>query len=93
MKGIIRPEPVILPESAAIPEKNLVLPAPNQFTHEVTRRQPYYFSSAREGGPPNGELPEGAKVVLLVHDGGPHCRVVNEEGLYVEVECDALKKL
>jgi hypothetical protein len=93
MKGIIRPEPVVLPDTSAIPARNRILPAPNQFTHEVTRRQPFYFSSAQQGTAPNGEFPAGAKVTLLLHEGGSSCRVVNEEGLYVEIEHDALRKL
>lgn len=93
MKGILRPEPMVLPESATIPARNRIVPAPDQFTHEVTRRQPFYFTSAQQGEPPNGELPAGEKVVLLVHDGGPFCRVADGKGLYVEVEHAALRKL
>lgn len=93
MEGFVRPETVVLPESALIPDKNLISPAPNQFTHELTREQPYYYTSAQEGIPPDGRLPAGANVVLLVYEGGERCRVADGRGLYVEVEYAALKRL
>jgi hypothetical protein len=92
MEGVIRPEAVVLPENAVVPDKNLISPAPNKFTHQLIRSQPYYFSEARQGRPPDGEFPAGTKVVLLVHD-RPFCRVVDGQGLYVQVGCDSLKKL
>lgn len=92
MKGFVRPEAVVLPESAAVPDENVIRPAPNQFTHELTRDEPFYFGGAQQGRTPDGELPAGTKVVLLVHDGGAYCRVVNGRGLYVEVACDSLRK-
>lgn len=93
MEGFIRPDAVVLPESAVVPDKNIITPAPNQFTHELTRPQPFYFDGAPQGRPPDGELTEGAKVVLLVHDGGSYCRVSDGRGLYVEIEYDALKRI
>lgn len=90
MEGFIRPDAVVLPESAVVPDKNIITPAPNQFTHELTRPQPFYFGGAQQGRPPDGELPEGAKVVLLLHDGGSYCRVADRRGLYVEVAYDSL---
>jgi hypothetical protein len=93
MEGMIRPEAVVLPDSARVPAANLIAPPPNQFTHELTRAQPYYFTGGQQGTPPDGEFPAGTKVVLLRHDGGAYCRVVDGRGLYVEVGCDSLKKL
>ena len=93
MEGFLRPEAVILPENAVVPDKNIIRPAPNQFTHELTRPQPFYFDGAQQGRPPDGELPAGAKVVLLFHDGGSYCRVADGRGLYVEIEYDSLKAL
>lgn len=93
MKGFIRPEASVLPGNAVIPDRNLISPAPNQFTHELKRSQPYYFGSARQAAPPDGEFPAGAKVVLLVYDGGSYCRVANEQGLYAEIEYESLRKL
>ena len=93
MKGFVRPDAIILPEDAVIPDKNLISPAPNQFTHELTRQASFYYNSAQQGTPPDGEFSSGAKVVLLVYDGGSSCRVADGRGLYVEIEYDALKKL
>lgn len=93
MKGIIRPEPSVLPESSLIPALNLISPPPNRFTHEVTRPCPFYYTTARQSSAPDGQLPAGTKVVLLVDDGGEHCRVVDGQGLYVEVERAGLKQL
>ena len=93
MEGFTRPEAVTLGENALIPDKNLIAPAPNQFTHELTRPQPYYYDGAERGAPPVGQFREGTRVVLLVHDGGTYCRVADGQGLYVEVEYDSLRKL
>ena len=92
MKGFVRPDAVVLPESAMVPDENVIRPAPNRFTHELARPQPFHFGPAgQEGRPPDGELPAGTRVVLLVHDGGPRCRVADARGIYVEVDYDALK--
>jgi hypothetical protein len=93
MEGFIRPEAVVLPENAVVPDKNSISPAPNQFTHELTRPAPFYFDGAQEGREPDGQLPQGTKVVLLVYDGGSYCRVADGQGLYVELEYGALKRL
>ncbi|MDQ3685426.1 MAG: hypothetical protein M3430_07455 [Acidobacteriota bacterium] len=94
MQGFIRPDAVVLPESAMVPAKNIIVPAPNQFTHELTRPQFFYFDVAQQQGrPPDGELPQGTKVVLLFHDDGSYCRVADGRGLYVEVEHDALQRI
>jgi len=93
MKGFTRPDAVVLPESAMVPSENTITPAPNQFTHEVARPQPFYFGAAQQGSPPDGELAKGTRVVLLVHDGGPYCRVADGRGLYVETEYEGLRTL
>ena len=92
-EGFVRPEAAVLAEKALIPGPNLIAPAPNQFTHELTRAQPYYFTGAQPGMAPDGEFSAGAKVVLLLHDGGATCRVADDRGLYVETEYDSLRKL
>ena len=92
MKGFVSPEASILDESAIVPDKNLIAPAPNQFSHELKRAQPYFFSEAGKSKQPDGEFAAGTKV-LLVGKEGDHCRVADEQGLYVEIECDSLKKL
>jgi hypothetical protein len=92
MKGIIRPEAHVLPESSLVPAQNLISPPPNQFTHELTRQLPFFYNTARQSPEPDGHLPAGTKVVLVVDD-GEHCRVVDGPGLYVEVERAGLKQL
>jgi hypothetical protein len=91
--GFLRPEAVVLGKDALVPDRNLIVPAPNEFTHELTQPQPFYFTSATQADTPNGQLPAGTRVVLLVHGDGPYCRVVDGQGLYVEVEYAGLKKL
>ena len=92
-EGFVRPEVIVLSGQALIPAGNLIAPAPNQFTHQLTRAQPIYFAGAGQGTDPDGELPAATQVVLLVYDGGATCRVVDGQGLYVEVEYSSLKKL
>ena len=89
----LRPEAKVLPDEALIPIKNLISPAPNQFTHQLTRPQPFHYAGVQEGTVPNGVLPANTKVALLVDDGGAYCWVVDGRGLYVEIECNSLRKL
>lgn len=93
MKGVVRPKATILEEKALVPDRNLITPAPNQFTHELTKAQPYYYHGAQQGSPPDGEFSKGTKVVLLVYEGGSYCRVADDQGLYVETAFDGLKKI
>jgi hypothetical protein len=89
MKGFTRPDAAILEESAIIPKENLVSPAPTHFTHQLKQPEAYYY---KRGKKPAGEFPAGTKVLLLEKDGN-HCRVVDEQGLSVEVAGDSLKEL
>ena len=93
MEGFLRPEATVLPEGAVVPERNLIRPAPNQFTHAVKRSQPYYYGDPQPGTLPDGHFAAGTKVVLLVDDGGPNCRVADGQGLYVAIECAGLRRL
>jgi len=93
MKGFLRPQAIVLPDNAEVPVKNQISPPPNQFTHELTRPQPFYFSGPQPAMPPDGELPVGTQVVLLVHDEGRYCWVADGRGLYVAIEYDSLRKL
>jgi hypothetical protein len=93
MEDFLRPEITVLPESALVPDRNLISPAPNQFTHELIRSQPYYYGQGEQATPPDGHFPAGTKVILLFYEGGTYCRVVNGQGLYVEIEYDSLRKL
>lgn len=90
---IIRPKAVVLSDAAMPPEKNLIKPPPNQFTHELRQAQPYYYDQAQAAATPNGKFAVGAKVVLMVYDGGSHCRVVDAQGLYVETAYAGLRPL
>jgi len=92
-EGFVRPEAEVLAAKALVPGQNLIAPAPNQFTHEVARAQPYYFTGAQSGMAADGEFSAGTKVVLLLHDGGVYCRAADGRGLYVETEYDSLRKL
>jgi hypothetical protein len=91
MEGFKKTYPVVMPGESLVPSRYLISPAPNQFTHALARSQRYAFDESNHA--PAGELPEGAKVVLMVHDGGSRCRVVDDQGRYVEVDYDSLKKL
>jgi hypothetical protein len=93
MEGFLRPDAKVLDESALVPVANLISPAPNQFTHEVTSDQPYYYKSMEQGSPPDGVFPKGTKVVLLLYDAGPSCRVADGQGRYVAMEYASLRKL
>ena len=93
MERMIRPEAVVLPESAQVPIRNLVVPPPNQFTHELVVPQSYFYTKMQPGTEPDGEFPAGTKVVLLWYDGGSTCRVLDGRGLYVDTEYAGLKKL
>ncbi len=88
---MLRPTPVILRDAALVPKHRLVKPAPNQFTHELSRAQPYYYAGAR--GSPDGKFRAGTRVVLMVYDGGQYCRVIDARGLYVETAYSGLRHL
>jgi hypothetical protein len=92
MKGFVSTDASVLDDSAIIPDKNLIKPPPNKFTHELKRQEPYYYSEIKKTKEPDGEFAAGTKV-LLVREEKDHCRVADEQGLYVEIECDSLKKL
>ncbi len=93
MEGFMRPDAVVLGDNAMVAKMNVISPAPNQFTHELTQPQPFYFAGAQQASAPDGQFPAGTKVVLLVYEGGKYCRVANGQGLYVEIPYGNLKKL
>lgn len=88
---MLRPRRVILSSAALVPQHNVIKPPPNQFTHELQRSQPYFYQDAQDA--PNGEFAAGTHVVLMVHDGGASCRVVDGQGLYVETAYRGLHRL
>jgi hypothetical protein len=93
MKGFIRPEAVVLPEKALIPSPNVVTPPPNHFTHQTKRETPYFYNDAAHGQQPDGVLLPGARVIVLRCEDGGRCRVVDERGLYVQVDGESLEQL
>jgi len=92
MARILRPKVVILPDEAAVPPDRLVTPAPTRFTHRLVRTQAFYFDRAEDAAPA-GRLPSGTEVVLLSHEGGRFCRVVDGRGLHVETACAGLEPI
>jgi hypothetical protein len=93
MGEIERPKAVVLPANAVIPAKNLIVPPPNRFTHEVAEAAPYYYDDPRQARSPDGKFAAGTPVVLLACDEGGHCRVADGRGLYVTIPSDSLRKL
>jgi hypothetical protein len=87
-----RPEALVLGEEALLPERNVVRPPPNRFTHQLTVDEPYRLDRPERSAEPDGVLPAGTRVVLLV-EGPERCRVVDGRGLYVEVRRDSLREL
>jgi NitT/TauT family transport system substrate-binding protein len=61
------------------------------FTHTLTRDEPYYLTGPQQGRPPEGTLKAGSKVKLL-ESAGSHARVTTEEGTTAWVAADALKR-
>ena len=92
---MLRPPAEVLDKKALIPERNLVRPPPNHFTHELVVDEPYHFDrpdQPDEPDEPDGVLPARTQVALLV-EGDERCRVVAGNGLYVEVRRTSLRKL
>jgi hypothetical protein len=93
MGEFTRPKATVLPDEAIVPDKNLISPPPNQFTHELLHAEPYYYNDPQQGKAADGEFEEKTKVVLLRYDGGSYCRVVDGRGLYVALSFASLKPL
>jgi hypothetical protein len=88
-----RPESVVLGSEAVVPTGNIISPPPNQFTHELTSVEPYYYGSAAQGRPSDGTMDAGTRLILMRHEGGPYCRVADADGLYVEIRYESLRPL
>ena len=94
MGRIVRPKASVLPKSALIPDKNLIQPPPNHFTHQVKSDQPYFYTVANQADAPDGMFPAGTKVTLLSRDSeGPLCHVVDGHGLHVATAFDGLRPI
>jgi hypothetical protein len=89
---MLRPKPVVLGEEALVPDRNVIDPPPNRFTHSLTEDEPYRFDRPETRGEFDGTLPAGTPVTLLV-EGPERCRVVDGRGLYVEVRRASLREL
>lgn len=92
MDRMLRPKATVLPESAVVPERNLVQP-PTEFTHEVVAEQPYYYSRPQPNTPPDGKFSAGTRVKLSAHKSGPYCEVVDARGLRVTTAFKGLRPL
>jgi len=88
---MLRPEAVVLSDTALVPAENRIKPSPNQFTHEVVQTQPFFYRDV--SGSRDGEFPGGTRVVLMTYDGGSHCWVVDGRGLYVQTAYQGLRRL
>lgn len=93
MKGMLRPKASVLPESALVPDHNLVVPPPNQFTHQIRSSQPYFYQDPNPSDKPDGEFVAGTKVILVRREGESICRVIDERGLYVATASEGLEPL
>jgi hypothetical protein len=91
MERMLRPAAVVMPKSALVPRGNHVQPPPNQFTHDVRKRQPFYYG-ARTSRRPDGEFAKGSTVVLMVYGKGKTCRVVDSQGRYVLTAFEGLRR-
>jgi hypothetical protein len=89
---MLRPESQVLGDKTLIPEANLVRPPPNRFTHELGVDEPYRLDRPERTAEPDGVLPAGTQVAVLVQL-GDRCRVVDGSGLYVEVRRASLRDL
>lgn len=90
MRGMKRPVAVVLPESAAVPPRN-VRPAPAHFTHEVGGPAPFWFEKAG-AKEPDGHLRPGSKVLIDSRD-GKYVWITDERGLHVQTEPDGIVPL
>ncbi len=92
VEKMIRPQATVLPESAQLPDRNMLNPPPNQFTHEIATEQPYYYMGIDQAAAPEGAFAQGTKVALLRQDDAG-CWVADGRGLYVATACSGLRLL
>ena len=90
---MLRPKAVVLADTALVPAKNMIVPPPNQFTHELKEKQAFYFDEGQLPEQPDAEWEAGTQVILLRYDGGDYCRVADAQGLYVETAYTGLRQL
>lgn len=88
---VLRPKMATLPESAVIPSRNLIEPAPTRFTHRLVRDEPFFLRNPESGAAPAGRLPAGTPVIVRSARGGT-CWVVDRRGLRVAVARASVEK-
>ena len=89
MGRFLRPKAKVLPDSALIPQANLLDRPPARFTHRVKAAQPYYYGDkATAHG--DGTFEAGARVAVLGQEHRPLCRVADARGLSVFTAFDGL---
>jgi len=93
MNQFLRPKATILPESAVIPDENLIRPPPTRFTHEVKAEQSYYYDFPGRASAPDGSFLAGTKVVLMSSSHRHFCQVVDGRGLHVATAFDGLRPI
>ena len=91
MEGMLRPDVVVLPDSAQIPARDLIVPPPTEFTHQLHEAQPFRYASRRSETRQDGVLAAGARVVFVAQLGDESCVVIDERGLRVEIDPAALR--
>lgn len=75
---MLRPKVRVLGEEALVPETSVISPAPNRFSHELSKRE--------------DPFPEGTRVLLLV-EGPERSWVADAAGTYAEVRSASLREL
>ena len=87
--GLIRQAPAAQECFIEFPTTPSTAPS-HDFTHTLTRDEPYYLTGPQQGRPPEGTLKAGSKVNLL-ESAGSYARVATEDGTTAWVAAGALK--
>jgi hypothetical protein len=87
MPRVLRPKAVVLPDDAVIGER------PKRFTHQVVAEQPFHWIDTPAEAPPDGRFAPGTRLLMLAHDGGPHCTVQDAEGRCAITPLNGLRPL
>jgi hypothetical protein len=89
---VLRPEVHVLDRSAMVPERNIVRPPPEHFTHELAVDEPFHLDRDVRRGEPDGILRAGTRVVVVA-TAEDRCRVVDGRGLTVDVRRSSLRAI
>jgi hypothetical protein len=93
MENMLRPKMEVLPDSAQIPERNFIDPAPTHFTHVLSADQPFFYEPPQEKSEPAGTFLAGTKLVVMGDAGDLNRHVVDGRGLYVVTASTGLRAL